>query len=197
MKLWSDYMTGKRKKEEHSDSGKESVKEKVKTGETSQESIDGVETSESEDKLLKEAEEKIAVLNDKYARLVAEYDNYRKRASREMSEISRSTAEAIIRSLLPVLDSLDRATEHKNNEESLEEYIKGITLIENMIRDLLAQAGLKPMDAAGKPFDPNIHDAVLQIENKDYPPGTVVNELEKGYLLSERVLRHSKVIVSK
>jgi molecular chaperone GrpE len=197
MKLWSDYMTGKRKKEEHSDSGKESVKEKAKSEETSQESIDGVEISESEDKLLKEAEEKIAVLNDKYARLVAEYDNYRKRATREMSEISRSTAEAIIRSLLPVLDSLDRATEHKNNEESLEEYIKGITLIENMIRDLLAQAGLKPMDAAGKPFDPNIHDAVLQIENKDYPPGTVVNELEKGYLLSERVLRHSKVIVSK
>ena len=192
-------MIGKKKsqKEVTIDPTPETSESPVQSGEKvcSPENIPDVPQTES--KQLKEAEEKITALNEKYTRLLAEYDNYRKRASREMEEVARSAAESLMRSLLPVLDSLDRATEHKNNEETLDEYIKGIALIENMFRDVLSQAGLKPINAEGKPFDPHLHDAVLQQESKEIPSGTVKNELEKGYIFAERVLRHSKVIVSK
>ena len=142
-------------------------------------------------------EEKLAALNEKYLRLLAEYDNYRKRSTREIDLMYQTANEDIIKELLPILDNLDRATEHKNDKTTLEEYVKGVALIEYQLRDILAQAGLKHIEVVGKPFDPNIHDAVMQIESDEYESGIVASEVQKGYMIADKVIRHSKVIVSK
>jgi len=143
------------------------------------------------------AEEKLAALSEKYLRLMAEYDNFRKRTAREKDEIIKTASEELIKELLPILDNLDRATEHKNNKQTLEEYVKGIALIEEQLRAVLSRAGLEAMDVVGKPFDPAVHDAVMQIESDEYEPGIVTDVVEKGYVLSGKVIRHPKVVVSK
>ncbi len=142
-------------------------------------------------------EEKLAALNEKYLRLLAEYDNYRKRSTREIDLMYQTATEDIIKELLPILDNLDRATEHRNDKTTLEEYVKGVALIEDQLRDVLAQAGMKHIEVVGKPFDPNIHDAVMQIESDEYESGIVASEVQKGYMIADKVIRHSKVIVSK
>lgn len=142
-------------------------------------------------------EEKLAALNEKYLRLLAEYDNYRKRSTREIDLMYQTATEDIIKELLPILDNLDRATEHRNDKTTLEEYVKGVALIEDQLRDVLAQAGMKHIEVVGKPFDPNIHDAVMQIESDKYESGIVASEVQKGYMIAGKVIRHSKVIVSK
>ena len=143
------------------------------------------------------AAEKLADLNDKYLRLMAEYDNYRKRTIKEKSEIIKTAAEGLITELLPILDNLDRATEHRNDKTTYEEYVKGIAIIEDQIRDVLSRAGLEAMDVTGKQFDPAVHDAVMQVETENYESGVISEEVEKGYILSGKVIRHPKVIVSK
>jgi molecular chaperone GrpE len=142
-------------------------------------------------------EEKINEINEKYLRLLAEYENFRKRTVREMMEISKNANEKFLKALLPILDNLDRATEHKKDKKSIDEYINGIELIENQLREILATAGLKPIEAEGKPFDPNFHDAIFQMVSDKHDSGIVISEAEKGYMLSDKVLRHAKVVVSK
>ncbi len=99
--------------------------------------------------------------------------------------------------LLPVLDDLDRATEHKNDKTTYDEYVKGITLIEDRLRKILAAAGLEPIEAVGKPFDPDYHEAIMQVESDNHDSGIVTGEAEKGYMLSGKVIRHTRVIVSR
>ncbi len=142
-------------------------------------------------------EEKLAEMTDRYLRLMAEYDNFRKRTIREKEDIIRTATEELMKSLLPILDNLDRATEHRNSQQSLEEYAKGVTLIEDHLRATLSKAGLEQMDVVGTPFDPEKHDAIMQMESKDHEAGTVINVVEKGYVLSGKVIRHPKVIVSR
>ncbi len=141
-------------------------------------------------------EAKYAELNDRYLRLLAEYDNYRKRTVREIGDIKRTATEEMMKALLPILDNMDRATEHRKSEQSFEEYVKGIALIEDQLRAVLAGAGLERIEAVGTPFDPEIHDAVMQMPSDKHGPGTVIEEAEKGYMLSGKVIRHPKVIVS-
>jgi len=142
-------------------------------------------------------EQQLAELNDKYLRLLAEYDNFRKRTAREIEAVLYRGSERVIIELLPILDNLDRATNHKNDKTTYEEYIKGIALIEDQLRAVLARAGLEPIEALGKPFDPNLHDALMQVESDEYEPGIITAEAEKGYMFAGKVIRHSKVIVSK
>ena len=162
-------------------------------GTITEEDIAADDNPEESDELARRLEQ----LNEKYVRLLAEYDNYRKRTAREMTSLIETASENLITSLLPILDNLDRATEHRSDKTSLEEYAKGIALIEDQFRDILARAGLEPLNAAGESFDPNLHDAVLQMESEEHDSGVVIQEVEKGYLLNGKVIRHSKVVVSK
>ena len=139
----------------------------------------------------------LEALNEKYLRLLAEYDNFRKRSAREIENIFKTATVNLIKEVLPILDNLDLATEHKDNKTTLEEYVKGITLIEDQLRDILARSGLEHIEVVGKPFDPNLHDAVMQIESDEYESGIVTSETQKGYMFSSTVIRHPKVIVSK
>ena len=171
----------------------------VETDETDTESI---ETLNSGAEPVKEAIEssaldKLEALTDRYLRLLAEYDNFRKRTEREKEVLVKTASEKLIAEFLPILDNLDRATEHKNNSTTFEEYVKGIVLIEEQIRAVLAREGLESIDVVGQPFDPALHDAVMQIETDEHEPGIVVQEAEKGYVLSGKVIRHPKVVVNK
>lgn len=148
-------------------------------------------------KILREKADKYDALNEKLVRLLAEYDNFRKRVVKEREILYRTATEDIMREMLPILDNLDRATEHRKSETSLEDYINGISIIEEQLRNVLAHAGLEPLKVVGQQFDPELHDAILQMDAPGFEPGTVAQEAQKGYLLGGRVLRHAKVVVSK
>ena len=146
---------------------------------------------------VQEFESKLAEMNERYIRLLAEYDNYRKRTARDIENLMNYATEKLMLRLLPVLDDLDRATEHKNDKTTYDEYIKGITLIEDRLRKILADTGLEPIKAVGEPFDPHFHEAIMQIESDDHESGVVKSEAEKGYMLAGKVIRYAKVIVSR
>jgi molecular chaperone GrpE len=148
-------------------------------------------------KTLREKADKYDALNEKFVRLFAEYDNFRKRVVKERELLYRTATEDLMRDMLPILDNLDRATEHRTGETSLEEYVNGITLVEEQLRNVLSHAGLEPLKVVGQPFDPELHDAILQMDVPGTESGIVTQEAQKGYTLGGRVLRHSKVIVSK
>lgn len=137
--------------------------------------------------------EKLAELNDKYLRTVAEYENYRKRTTMEKADLVLSGGKDILRVVLPTIDDLERALQAMTDENARE----GVTMICNKLLNTLAQKGLKPMEAKGEKFDESLHEAVTQIPaTDDYPKGTVVDVVEKGYFLNDKVLRYAKVVVA-
>ena len=144
----------------------------------------------------KELEEKVNEINDKYLRLYSEFDNYRKRTIKERIELSKTASEEVIIGLLPVLDDFERA--NKSNEESKDcDAIKdGINLIYTKFKSTLEKKGLKPIESIGNEFDTDFHEAITQIPapSKDLK-GKIVDEIEKGYQLNDKVIRFSKVVI--
>ncbi len=134
--------------------------------------------------------------NDKFLRLFSEFDNYRKRVARERIELTKTAAEGVIASLLPVLDDLERASqiETEVKDGSLQE---GIKLIYNKFKAILRQKGIEEIDTQGKEFDTDFHEAITHIPASDEKQkGKVVEEVQKGYLLNGKVIRYAKVVVA-
>jgi len=136
---------------------------------------------------------------DKFLRAAAELENYRKRVAREKEELARYTSERIVAALLPALDNLERAIdaakEHGADNSSL---LDGITQVYSQFRRTLVEFGLQEVIAnAGQPFDPKLHEAVSLIESAEHPEGHVVEQLQRGYKLADRLLRPARVVVSK
>jgi len=153
---------------------------------------------ESEYLKLKEAAEKTEELSGNILRLQADFENSRKRLEREKQDFVKFANEGIILELLNVLDDLERSVSlAETHKEDLTAFLKGVEMILAHLYEMLKEYGLKPIDAEGKIFDPHYHEALVQVENKDLPEHTVVEELQKGYLLNERVIRTAKVKVSK
>jgi len=146
---------------------------------------------------LEKAKTEAAQYHDRWMRLAAEFENFRKRSSRQFAELVQSANERLVAQLLPVLDNFERALNHHGDEETSESFRKGVEMIFGQLQNVLESEGLKPLDSVGKPFDPEYHDAMMQIESEKYKSGTIVEEVEKGYTLNDRVLRHAKVMVSK
>lgn len=131
-------------------------------------------------------------LKDKYIRLVAEFENFKKRTFKEKLEMMRNAAQDTMSALLPVLDDFDRAA---NSPEGLSE---GVLLIYNKLHSILEQKGLKPMASTGNPFDPELHEAVTEIPAPSAElKGKVVDTIEQGYSLNDKIIRHAKVVVGK
>jgi len=144
-----------------------------------------------------EFETTAAHYKDQLLRKAAEFENYRKRIENDSANLVRFANEELIEKFLPVLDDFDRSfAALKNMNSGGESFIKGIELIYNKLRRIFELQGIKPIDVVGQPFDPELHDALLQMPSKEHPPNTVIQEVEKGYTLHDRVIRHSKVIVS-
>jgi len=150
----------------------------------------------TEKELLAEYEEKCNELNDKYLRLYSEFDNYRKRTSKERLDLLKTASQDIMIELLPVLDDFDRAFVAMSDNNAQEESVKGVELIFNKLFTILSQKGLEPMEAQGKEFDTDFHEAITNIPApSEDMKGKVIDVVQKGYLLNGKIIRFAKVVV--
>jgi molecular chaperone GrpE len=150
-----------------------------------------------------ELENSVNQFKDQFLRKAAEFENYKKRIESDYSMMIKFSTEGLITELLPVLDDFERsmkagqnAKESNNVAVNEEAFAKGMELIYNKLKKFMAAQGVKTFESLGKPFDPYYHDALLQVSRKDVSPHTVIEEVEKGYTLHEKVIRHARVIVS-
>ena len=146
------------------------------------------------------AEEKLqqenSILNDKYLRLFAEFDNYKRRTQKERIELLQTAGKDVVVSLLPVLDDFERALKATENATEINAIREGVMLVQNKLKSILTQKGLKEMESLNTDFDTDIHEAITKIPAPtDDLKGKVVDELEKGYTLNDKVIRFAKVVV--
>lgn len=169
------------------------------TQEDSTEETAAEETAETaEEPKEKTPEEQLAEMNDKYVRLYSEFDNFRRRTSKEKMDIIRNASGDVIKELLPILDDFDRAIKANEASEDVEGLKEGFKLIHQKLYNSLERKGLKPMDANGKEFNVDHHEAITEIPApSEDMKGKVVDAIEKGYFLNDRVLRFAKVVVGK
>ena len=171
--------------ETHIKSGKKSAANLKKIKEA-------LEQSEKENLSLKS---EVVQLKDQYLRLLAEFDNFRKRRASEAMQASELTKKEIILRLLPVLDDINRLFQHQNhNGENLS---NGVKMIAEKVLKIFSDIGVKPMELEGKPFDPEKHEALLMVEKPEIESGVIVEVHEPGYTLNDAIIRHAKVIVNK
>jgi len=162
---------------------------------------DATVESEMEQQIADEisAEEKLkselAQANDKYLRLFAEFDNFRRRTAKERVELLQTAGKEVIAAMLPVLDDFDRALKAMETATDVIPVKEGIALVQNKLNSILTSKGLKPMNAKGQPFDGDLHEGITSIPAGDELKGKVVDELEKGYYLNDKVIRFAKVVV--
>jgi len=141
-------------------------------------------------------EDRYKELNDKYIRIHAEFDNYRKRSNKEKLDLISTAGESVIKDLLPIIDDFERAIDNNTKVEDIELVREGFDLIFNKFRGVLESKGLKPMDSQGDVFDVDIHEAISNIPApKKKLKGKVIEALEKGYYLNDKVIRFAKVVV--
>jgi molecular chaperone GrpE len=133
-------------------------------------------------------------LQDRLLRTVAEFDNYRKRMDRERRDLAEYTASEVVAELLPIIDNLERALQAAAAEDPLR---KGVELIHKQMLDILRKRGVRPIEALGADFDPNFHQAVIHEESTEHREGEVMAELQRGYVVGDRLLRPAMVKVAK
>jgi len=139
---------------------------------------------------------------DRFMRLYAEFENFKKRTARETKDFRKFANEALIKEMLPVIDNLERAIQssssHENDQEDVKSSIlEGVSMTLNEILRVLDRFSVKPIEALEQPFDPNFHEAVGREENDEFADNTVIREYQKGYLLHDRLIRPAMVVVSK
>lgn len=145
---------------------------------------------------LKKSQEKVADLTDKYQRLMAEFENARKRTAKEQSRMYDVGAKEVLAKLLPVVDNFERGLDALSDEEKEDAFAQGIEKIYQQLMAVFEEIGVKAMDAAGKEFNPEYHNAVMHVEDEELGENLVVEEFQKGYMYKDSVLRHSMVKVA-
>lgn len=138
--------------------------------------------------------DELAVANDKYVRLYSDFENYKRRQSKERIELIKSAGADVITSLLPVLDDFERALKAQDTHDA-DAFKEGVQLIFNKLKTTLSQHGLAAIESVNQPFDTDLHEAVTNMTVEETKKGLVFDELEKGYMLNDKVLRHAKVVV--
>jgi len=146
---------------------------------------------------LNKAKEEARENYDRLLRATADLENYKKRVAKEKSDLIRYGNEELIKALLPVIDNLERALGHANAEGNQEGIRGGLEMTLQQFLQILQRFGVTPISAEGERFDPTRHEAIMEQATGDYAPGHVVSELEKGYLLNDRLVRPAKVVVAK
>ncbi len=141
-------------------------------------------------------EEEVKAVQDRYLRLAAEFENYKKRAQKDQAEYAKYANERLLRELLPVLDNLQRALQHAQQSGGTNGLIEGVELTCKQYLEVLSRFGVRPIPSVGQPFDPAVHQAVATVDPQGRAPNTIVEEYEKGYYLHDRVLRPAIVTVA-
>ena len=168
------------------------VKEKKKSTSRSRKSTKESKLQEA----LEEKEQELSELKDKYLRLFAEFDNFRKRTIQEKLDMMKNAAQDTMSALLPVLDDFDRAKISAEDENSKEVFSEGVQLVYQKLHSTLENKGLKVMESTGLEFDPELHEAITKIPSptKDMK-GKNIDTIEKGYYLKDKIIRHAKVVI--
>ena len=193
------------KKSEKSDSQKDKnieVEKKLNKEQVQEEAPQEVETEETEEKEAEEekkeptTEEKLAELQDRYLRLSAEYDNFRKRTLKEKIDLQKSANENLLNALLPVADDFDRALQSMDETKEIDAVKEGLNLIYGKFNGFLSQQGIREIESINKAFDTDLHEAITKIPAPSKKlKGKVVDVVQKGYFLNEKVLRFAKVVI--
>jgi len=192
MMYWRERTQIMSKKKNAEQEEKEILNEEVQeSAEEIQE--DAVSEEDPLEAKVKALEEELKSEKDKYMRLFAEFDNFRKRTSKEKTEAYGDATAKTIGELLPALDNFDRALDTPCSDENFK---KGIEMIFTQINDIMTKIGVTEIEALNKPFDPNLHNAIKQVEDENAESDTVCEVFQKGYKLGDRIIRHSMVAVN-
>lgn len=158
---------------------------------------DGTSTEAEASDPLAEALEENKRIRDQLLRTAADFDNFRKRSRREVTDASERGREEILKELLPVFDNLERAADHAKGATEVAALIDGIDLVIKQFVDTLAKIGVEKLDARGQVFDPSVHEAIQQLETEEVPPGNVAHQVQSGYKMGGRLVRPCMVVVAK
>jgi molecular chaperone GrpE len=150
---------------------------------------------EAAEEKLRSAQKDLAELKDRHLRKLAEFENHKKRSERERQEYFKIALAGFVNDFLPILDNFERALEHARPEDLESDFGQGIVIIRKQLHELWKRYGLIPIDTSGA-FDPNLHEAVATEETDEVPPNTILEELQKGYFLNDRLIRPAFVKVS-
>ena len=164
---------------------------KEKTEETAEKKI----FSKKKDKKTEKLEEKLAEYEDLRVRQLAEFENFRKRSEKEKAQMFEIGAKTVIEKLLPVIDNFERGLAAVTEDEKETPFAQGVELVYKQLLTSFDELGVKPIEAVGKEFDPNLHNAVMMVDDDSLESGTVAEEMQKGYMYKESVVRHSMVKV--
>jgi molecular chaperone GrpE len=193
-------MTGKSGHEENSTPQSKNMRnEKAdKKAKTKKASVKPEETENKQQEALETAQNEAKENYERYLRISAEFENYKKRAAREMNDFRKFANESIFKELLGVVDNLKRAIDSaKGHDQSVDAILKGVNLTLEDILRIFEKFNVRPVEALGKPFDPAFHQAIQQQETDEHPENTVIEELQEGYLIHDRLLRPAMAIVAK
>lgn len=149
----------------------------------------------SKNKKKNKLEEKLAELEEQRMRQLAEFENFRKRSEKEKSQMFEIGAKTVVEKILPVIDNFERGLAAVSEEQKDSSFVQGMELVYKQILTTLEEIGVKPIEAVGQEFDPNLHNAVMMVDDDDKESGTVAEEMQKGYMYKESVVRHSMVKV--
>jgi len=186
-------------REEEPEQQSAAQEDELPTQEVPSEEGDSKEDDVSKLKKKNEAlQQEVEELKDKYLRLFAEFDNYKKRILREKMELLETASKDTIKALLPVLDDFERAKAAAEKAGSKEAFSEGVELVYQKLHSILHQLGLKPMESTGKDFDPEWYEAIAEVPApSEEMKGKVIDTVEKGYTLKDQIIRHAKVVVGK
>ena len=166
--------------------------------EMQKEEASGPEQAPSAEEEIKKLKAENAELKDKYLRLFAEFDNFKKRTIREKMDMMKNAAQDTVSELLPILDDFDRAKKNAEQEGSTEIFSEGVSLVYSKLYATLRRLGLDPMETTGEVFDPELHEAITEIPAPaEGQKGRIIDTIEKGYMLNGKIIRHAKVVVGK
>lgn len=164
--------------------------------ETKAENTSSEEIQEHKNDTNNELQEKYDNLNQQYLRLAADFDNYRKRQAQEREDLLKYGAESALKKLIEVLDNFERGEKALANVDDCQQVKDSFNLVHKQTIEALAKLGLEAIEAEGQQFDPNFHEAVMQTPTNEHPENTIINELQKGYKIGDKVLRPSLVNVA-
>lgn len=153
-------------------------------------------TGEAADPLA-EARAEAAKMKDQWIRTAADFDNFRKRARRELEDVRKAGKEDLLKEFLPVFDNLERAIQSAQRAQEVKAVAEGLNMILRQYLDTLGRAGISKVPTVGSQFDPSVHEAIQQVESDEHAPGTVVAEVQPGYVQGERLVRAAMVVVAK
>lgn len=179
-------------------------KEDIKEQEEIQDQVDNVDVQEenTEETIELSKEETLEIelkeSKEKFLRLYAEFENYKKRTIKEKLEMMKNASQDLMKALIPVVDDFDRAKKSAEDESSEEAFSEGVTLVYNKLQTTLANKGLKRMESNGEAFDPELHEALTELPvNNDEMKGKVIDTITQGFYLNDKIIRHAQVVVGK